>query len=1049
MTDILKFFRRKRTFSLQSGKYILLAGLFLSSFTAIYAQIDIKGRVLFNAEPVEWVKVAVQGAKTEVVITNANGEFTISVKELPVSLSVSNVGYKTQEIDVYEASAPVVITLTEDVSFLEQVVVTGYTSQQRKAISGAIATVTFSEVNTNQADQDIAKLLQGKVTGTQITSTSGSPGGGVTFIIRGNNSIGGSVSPLYVVDGVFVNSSVPVTGGGGNLLSNALADLNPSDIESVSILKDANATAIYGSQGSNGVVLITTKRGKVNTASRINVSITQGWSNAVRQFQPTTGPETALLLNESWTNTASDQGEDLATYLTRVKPTNWALVYPHILEDGKTDFSQPEIASQPTYDRVSDLFQTALSSDYQVSVQGGNTTSNHYIGLGYSNQESIVRPNTFERFSGRINYDNNVTKKLKVGTSFNINRTQRSKVRNNDNDPGGIINSAIFPRSFMPIFDENGGYLTDGTFNNHLRLMEHLDNNYVTWRNITNLYGEYAFIPELKFRSSWSLDYTNNTARSFTDFALSTNGSASASSSLSLIYTAEQLLTYAKTFGKKHDVNAFLGNTVNVRKSESISANGSNYLFDQLKEVSSAATTSGGATSSESRLVSFFGKAGYTYSDKYTFEFSLRADGSSRFGKNVRWGYFPAGGVTWNAGQEGFIKDIKVFDALKFRGSFGYSGNQNGIGNYDALGIWSSSAQSYLEQPSIAPGRIANPDLTWETSQQADIGLEFSVFKNRLNIDFDVYRKYTTNGLQSVAVPSRSGYTSATRNYSEISNKGAELAIQSVNVETKDFRWTTEFNISANRNKIEKIPQEQTMGATNRGTSILREGNPVNSFFLYNQLYVDPQTGNAVYDDVDNNNSITYADRQIVGSANPNFTGGITNILTYKGFEFDAFFYFTQGNDLLNMHDFFLVHGGVQNVIGFDKRQLERWQRPGDVTDIPRMTRFTGNPNDNNSPANNYTGQVNSLSSRYLDDGSFLRLKNVALSYTLPKSITSKLHINRIKATLSATNLWILTRYKGVDPEVSAQSTDQNTAGYDWATIPQPRTFEIKFNITL
>jgi TonB-linked SusC/RagA family outer membrane protein len=576
-----------------------------------------------------------------------------------------------------------------------------------------------------------------------------------------------------------------------------------------------------------------------------------------------------------------------------------------------------------------------------------------------------------------------------------------------------------------------------------------LDNSYVTWRNIVNLYGEYSFLPELKFRSSWSFDYTNNTTRSFSDFALSANGSASASSNLSLIYTAEQLLTYVKTFNEKHNVNIFLGNTVNARESQSLSASGSTYLFDQLREVSSAATTSGSASSSQSSLLSFFGKAGYTYSDKYTLEFSLRADGSSRFGKNVRWGYFPAGGVTWNAGQEEFIRQLNVFSALKVRGSFGYSGNQNGIGNYDALGIWSSSAQGYLDQPNISPGRIANPDLTWETSQQADLGVEFSVLNNRLTVDVDVYRKYTTNGIQSVNVPSRSGYTSATRNYSEISNKGVELSVQSINEQTKTFKWTTEFNISANRNKIEKIPQEQTMGATNRGTSILREGYPVNSFFMYNQLYVDPQTGNAVYDDVDGDGIITYADRQIIGSAQPDFTGGITNILTWKGWEFDLFFYFTQGNDLLHMGDFFLVHGGTQNGIGFDKRQLDRWQKPGDITDIPKMTKYNKDPNANNSSTNNYTGQVANLSSRYLDDGSFLRLKNIALSYTLPKSVTSLLHVNRVKATLSATNLWLLTNYKGLDPEVSAQSDNQNTAGYDWATVPQPRTIELKFNISL
>lgn len=239
------------------------------------------------------------------------------------------------------------------------------------------------------------------------------------------------------------------------------------------------------------------------------------------------------------------------------------------------------------------------------------------------------------------------------------------------------------------------------------------------------------------------------------------------------------------------------------------------------------------------------------------------------------------------------------------------------------------------------------------------------------------------------------------------------------------------------------------MGATNRGTSILREGYPVNSFFLYKQLYVDPQTGNAVYDDVDGDGIITYADRQIVGNAQPDFVGGITNTASYKGFDLNVFFYFTKGNDVLNMHNFFLVHGGIQNGIGFDPRQLERWQKPGDVTDIPKPTRYTANPEQNNAPANNYSGQVASLSTRYLEDASFLRLRNVALSYSVPSEFAAKLGVNRIKATISGTNLWTLTSYKGLDPEVSAQSSNQNTAGYDWATVPQPRTFEFILNLTL
>ncbi len=1028
----------------------LIAGLLLGSYSLLYSQTIITGTVLDAGknEPLAGVSVTEAGT-ANATVTNGEGQFSISLSRLPATLKVSFIGYQHQEITIRGTSGPITINLVEDLSFLEEVVITGYTTQQRRNITGSITTVSFSESNTAQADQDPIKLLQGNAPGVQITATSGTPGGGVSFVIRGNNSIGGSVEPLYVVDGVFLNTSLPIGGLGGNLQSSPLADINPADIESITLLKDANATAIYGSQGSNGVVVITTKRGNRNAQSRINVSAKQGWADAVNKFRATTGPETGQLLYESWANTAAENGESLAAYLARERPTNWDIVFPFTNADGSPDFDRDNIANLPTYDRISDLFQTAGTADYQLSLSGGTTSSNHYIALGYANQQSIVKPNEFERFSGRVNYDNNVTNRLKVGTSYNIVRTGRSKVYTNDNAAGGVINSAIFPRSFLPIYDANGNYLNHATFNNHLRLIEHVDNNYVTWRNTVNLYGEYAFLPELKFRTSGSFDYTNNGSRSFSDFALSNNGSASASNDLIQVFTAEQLLTYVKTFAETHDVNILLGNTVNARQVSGVNANGSNYVFDVLREVSSGGTTTGGSSRSENRLVSFFGSAGYSYDGKYNLEFNFRADGSSRFGKNVRWGYFPAGGISWNAGQEPFIQSLNVFDALKLRASYGISGNQNGIGNYDALAVWSTNAQSYLDQPSLSPGRLANPDLTWETTRQTNIGVDFSVLKNRLNITLEGYHKYTSNGLQDVTVPSRSGYSTALRNYAEISNKGLELTIQSLNIQNSDFRWSTDFNISTNRNRIERIPQEQTMGATNRGTSILREGYPVNSFFLYKQLYVDPQTGNAVYDDVDGDGIITYADRQIVGNVQPDFVGGLTNTVSYKGFDLNVFFYFTKGNDILNMHDFFLVHGGIQNGIGFDPRQLDRWQQPGDVTDIPKPTRYTANPEQNNSAANNYSGQVASLSTRYLDDGSFLRLRNVALSYSLPQQYSAKLGLNRVKATVSGTNLWTWTRYKGLDPEVSAQSSNQNTAGYDWATVPQPRTIEFILNLTL
>src|SRR5690625_418440 len=511
------YFLRKEYLSVW---WIRQSYLFLIPFLFVLqasAQETIQGIVLDqDDEPVPWATVAVKST-TSGTTTDLDGTFSLKVEEsLPVTLSISFVGYKTHEIEVDDTDDDIRIVLEEDVNLLDEVVITGYTVERRRSVTAAIESVDFDEAIANQADQDLTKLLQGKASGVQIVSTSGNPGGGVSLVIRGNNSINGSVAPLYVVDGVFISSSVPVgaSGGnlssnpradintadlnqadqdltkllqgkasgvqivsasgkpgggvslvirgnnsingsvaplyvvdgvfisssvpvgasGGNLSSNPLADINPADIESISILKDANATSIYGSQGANGVVVITTKRGDFNSASRINFTGSHGWSDAVKRWDATTGPETGLLLNEVAINTAADEGRELSS----------------------EDLPYPDYQSLPTYDRISGLFQAAQSSDYQLSAQGGDANSSYYTGLGYTKQESIVKPTVFERFSGRINYDKQATDNLKVGTSLHLSRTNRENVYGSDNNPGGVIGSAIFPRSFLPIFNEDG-----------------------------------------------------------------------------------------------------------------------------------------------------------------------------------------------------------------------------------------------------------------------------------------------------------------------------------------------------------------------------------------------------------------------------------------------------------------------------------------------------------------------------------------------------------------------------------------------------------------
>ncbi len=1014
-------------------KLFLVLTLFLLQTGTTWAQQDVKitGSIVDSQtkEPIVGAVIAVKGT-SQGTVTNEKGNFTIQVKKIPALLVVSSIGYENQRINAY-GSEPVKILLKESIKRLDEVVITGYSTQERKSISGSITTLNASETIKSLPTAGINQLLQGKATGVQVLSNSGTPGGGITFRVRGSNSINAANEPLYIVDGVFISSNDPIkTGLGNQAASNPLSDLNPSDIENLVILKDANATAIYGSLGANGVIIITTKRGKLNTKAKIDLNISHGWSTALNKFKVTTGPETATLVNESTLNTAKDKGVDPST-----------VTLP---------FADP--SSLQTYDRISGLFRTAATSNYEISAQGGTAKSTYYVGFGYLKQESVVKPSDFERYSGRINYDNYLTDKLKVGTSINFSRTWRN-VSSNDNNPKGVINSAIFVRSYLPIFNTDGSYARYGSFDNHLALIDHLDNNAVGWRTIANAYAEYSILPDLKLKSNWSIDNNDVSENNYTSTLLasgiSTNGAANAYDTKNIVYTNEQVLTYIKSFGtnNRHYINALIGNTLNVVQEQAISASGTGFATNDLKDISVAATRSGSSSRVQSKLISFFGKGSYTFDKKYTIDGSIRADASSKFGKNSRWGYFPSGGVTWHATQEDFIKNLGIFNDLKFRGSIGLSGNQNGIGSYAALGLW-SAGYNYLETAGTAPSRLANPDLTWETTRQTDIGVEFAVLNNRLNVDIDYYNKYTYDLLLNVPVPYRSGFSTYLQNYGSVSNKGFEFAIQSENVKSDNFNWTTDFNISFNKNRIEKLASDIALGASGRNISILREGYAVNSFQLYKQLYVDPQTGNAVYEDVNKDGKITSADRQIVGNALPNFTGGFTNEISYKNFSLNVFFYFQQGNKIVNMNDFFLVHGGTQNNIGFVPRQLERWQKAGDITDIPRLTTYSGDPTVNGGSANNYGGNVANLSSRYLEDASFIRLKNISLGYTIPEKITSKWHISKLKANISASNLLTFTKYNGLDPEVSSQGGNQNTAGYDWATVPQPRTIQVGVNVT-
>jgi TonB-linked SusC/RagA family outer membrane protein len=967
--------------------------------------------------PLPGATVVVKGT-TQGASTDADGRFSLPGVAPGATLIISAVGYAKREVKV--GTSPLDVTLPTDVQSLDEVVVTGYSEQNRRTLTSAISSVkgdALKDIPAASADQ----LLQGRAPGVQVSANSGVPGGGIFIRIRGSNSVNASNDPLYVVDGVFINNTnLVATGLGNQVSSNPIADINPADIESFEILKDANATAIYGSRGANGVVLITTKRGRANTKTRITFDTYQATSKAPRTYQLVTGPELATLENERFLN---DGGSA-------------ALVpYRSVASGGR---GLPE--EQPTYDRLSDVFRRAGTQSYELSAAGGSDKTQFYLGAGYFKQQSIVQPSDFSRFSFRVNLDNSTTDKLRIGTSTALTRTQRN-VSSNDNNPVGVINSALFPRTNLPVFNTDGSYAKYGSFDNHLALINNLNNDAVGTRVISNVYAEYKFLPNLTLRTSWSIDFNDMYENNFNNtliLAGQPRGTAASYLSRDITLLNEQTLNYRTTFGENHALQAVVGNTLQRNTFQRTSLLGQQFPSNDLTTIASAATQTGSSSRSLAGLVSFFGKVTYSYKDRYTADVSARADASSRFGTNNKWGYFPAVGLGWRLGEEQFIKDLGVFNELKLRGSLGRTGNQNGIGDFAARGLVQGGA-NYLDLPGTAPFQLANPNLSWESTRQWNVGLDVAVLKSRLALELNYYDKYTSGLLLNVPVPRKTGFASQLENYGAVSNKGIEAQLTATWLNNSAVQWSTTFNVARNVNRVQTLAAPITAGS--RDIFRLEEGAPLYSFWLYHQTRVNPETGDAEYQDVNGDGQLTVADRQLVGNAWPNFFGGITNSFNWKGLDFGFNLYFEQGAKIMNMNRFFLVHGGNQSNIGYLTDQLNRWQKPGDVTSIPRMTTVAS--------SNNYGGVVQNLSDRYLEDGSFIRLRTLTLGYTFPKTLVSNARLSSLRVYVQAANLFTLTPYSGLDPEVNSQSGVANTKNIDWATVPQPRTFQAGLTVGL
>jgi len=1011
--------------------------LLILSGWPLMAQTTIRGLVTDVAgdEPLIGASVLVKTTK-EGVATDLDGRFELkTTASYPVTLVISYVGYDTRELVLKSSQETDLKIQLSGIRQLDEVVITGYNTQEKRSVVGAISKVQVEDIKQLPV-ASVDAQIQGMTPGVQVNSNSGVPGGAIHIRVRGATSINASNEPLYVVDGVFINNKSLSSLDLGGKSTSPLADINPSDIESIQVLKDASATAIYGSRGANGVVIITTKRGNYNAKPKIHFNSNNGvaWAPKERFWDIVTGPEHAELVNEMWINSGKDNPALNRTYENRPFRSVSEVI------NGQPGRGLPE--EQQTYDRLSDLFRTGILQSYDLSVDGGSASTKYYVGGAYTKQEATMKVADFQRASFKLNLDQKVNNIFSVGTTNTVSYTHRNQLREGTGPQAGIFQSALGTPTYLPKNNPDGTPARWAGFDNLDVLLENYNVQTVSLRYIGNVYGDLNILPGLKLRSSWSLDYNNyNESEYWNDKTLlglaPTNGTASNAITQNTTWINEQILTYRTRLGSAHNLGIIAGNTVQSNEITVNKATGSNFPNNSFTQISAAAVRTATQTWTSNRLVSFFSRLDYNYANKYFLEFSIRTDASSKFGKNNRWGTFPSLGAAWRVKEEKFLKNADWISELKIRGSYGMIGNQNGISDFAFSGLWSGTAgypdaAGGADRPGTAPLQLSNPDLRWEKTKQADLGLDVSFLDDRIQLSVDLYRKYTTDLLLAVKAPSITGYSTYYSNAGEVSNKGIDISLTTVNIKTKNASWSTTFNVSSNVNKIEKLETPIIFGSR----ELLRheEGYALNSFWMYKQLGVDPKTGDVIFEDVNGDGVINVEDRQILGNSNPKLYGGIINKVNWGGFDFNLLLTYQYGNKKVSFDRILGERGGTADANRFIfSTMLDRWQKEGDITDIPRLT----------SVGNNYGIEQ---TSRLLEDASFLRIASLSLGYSIPAAVLQKAKISNLRLYLQATNLWLFTKYMGPDPEVSHT---YDTQGIDVGTSPLPRTVSFGINLTL
>ena len=1060
-------------------KLTLLLLALITSVT-LMAQTTLKGQVLDATlgEPLIGATIMVKGTSVGCV-ADFDGNFTLNVPKGKTQIVVSSVGYQSQTINV-SGRSNITVKLKEDSKMMDEVVVVGYGQMKKSDLSGALSQLKGEDMMKG-GSIDIAHGMQGKIAGVNIQQSDGAPGGGMSIVVRGTNSFSTSSQPLFIVDGVpFESGSTPSNGATTNeQQSNPLSFINPHDIESIEVLKDASATAIYGSRGANGVVLIQTKKGKAGKP-KVEFNSTWGWQNISKKIDMLDPVTYATYINEQAINDRYYNGSksNILPY-----PGTWGYQY---YTDGHPNYNTGKYTGAPedyrnggwfydeygnatqlgTADWQDEIFQNAFQQDYNINVSGGDDRGYYSFSGNYADQEGIIKNSGYKRYALRANISRKVTDWLEVGTNQSFTSSTTDFANTLSFNTGVVRSALLFPPTYGPNMDTTTADDLNWLAANPAAYVRSAIDQLNGSNYFSSSFVQVKFLKNFTFRQNLGLGYNVQDRKSYygretQEGKTPINGKASVGHNTWKSLTAESILTYDNTFAKIHHLNvmgAFTLESSNWTNDQQVATNFPDDLTgaNDMGRALDKATLSG--DKGQQRLASFLGRVNYTLADKYILTASFRSDGSSKFTDENKWATFLSGALAWRASEEKFIKDLNIFSNLKFRVSYGETGNQ-GIGSYRINSQLDTANFPFGGSLSSGSADISwrgpvDPNIKWETTKQWNAGIDFGWFKNRLTLTVDFYWKKTRDLLQEVIIAPSNGFSNMLTNTGNVTNKGLEITIGATPIDSKDWKWNLNGNLAFNKNSIGGLEGDQFARTLWYGADnifIQRNGCPIGAIYGYvedgfydniQEVRADPQytsakdavalskVGEIKYRDLNNDGAITEADRTIIGDTNPDFTFGLTNNISWKNLSLSFLLQGSVGNDIFNGN---LMDVTVANI--------------GNIPTEVYNSRWTADNYENAAWPKATAGYNRTflLSDRYVEDGSYLKLKNITLSYRLPHPFPG---LEQVLLSFTATNVFTISNYSWYDPEVNAFGNDSSRRGVDIYSYPSSRTFTFGLGLT-